>query len=114
CRWSACARRCNVSVAPAAELVRRRFAIAPAARMLRAMPRAVPASFALFVVALLPAQEPPANGPRRVDPSWIAWTGGTVIQKPGVRLERATLVARDGRIVSLDTAPPPAGATIVD
>lgn len=82
--------------------------------MLRAMPRAVPASFALFVVALLPAQEPPANGPRRVDPGWIAWTGGTVVQKPGVRLEQATLVARDGRIVSLDTSPPPAGATIVD
>ena len=72
----------------------------------------------LLVVGLslrpLPAQEPPTNGPRRVDSDWIAWTNATLIPKPGERIEGATLVARNGTILSIGKQPPPAGTTVID
>jgi imidazolonepropionase-like amidohydrolase len=58
---------------------------------------------------------PPVNGPRRVDPGdgLFALVGATVHVKPGVTVERATLVVREGRIVSVEPdKAPPAGARV--
>lgn len=58
---------------------------------------------------------PPANGPRRVEPGWHALVNATVHPDPGNVLERATVVIRDGVIVSVEAgASPPAGATVWD
>ncbi|MFM1871115.1 MAG: hypothetical protein RL398_537, partial [Planctomycetota bacterium] len=62
----------------------------------------------------LAAQQPPANGPQRVDSNWIAWTNATVVTKPGERLEGATIVARNGTILTIGKQPPPAGAAVID
>jgi imidazolonepropionase-like amidohydrolase len=56
---------------------------------------------------------PPANGPRITDSAWHAVTNVTVHVKPGTTLEHATVVVRDGRIVSVEgtpAAPKPEGA----
>ena len=87
--------------------------------MLRAMNRAATAllcaAFTLPWLAEGPrAQQPPANGPRTVDPGWFALTGADVVVRPGERLTAANVVVRDGRIVSVGAAPPPAGATVID
>ena len=60
-----------------------------------------------------PLTEPP-NGPRRIDPGWHALVGATVHPEPGGAIEGATVVVRDGRIVSVGWAPPPAGARVWD
>jgi hypothetical protein len=49
---------------------------------------------------------PPANGPRRVDPTWIAIVDATVHVSPTKTLERATVVVRGGRIQSVTEAQP--------
>ncbi len=87
--------------------------------MLRAMNRAATALLcAAFTLPLfapqLPTQQPPANGPRTVAADWYALTNATVIVKPGERLQGATVVLRDGRIVSAGAGQPPAGATVID
>src|SRR5262249_32248751 len=66
---------------------------------------------------------PPANGPRKSDPTWHALCNATVHVKPGQTLEHATVVIRAGRIMSVEGTPakpeapkpakpetPPAGA----
>ncbi len=50
---------------------------------------------------------PPPNGPRMTDGTFHAVRNVTVHAKPGETVEHATIVIRDGRIVSV-TAPPPA------
>lgn len=44
------------------------------------------------------AQASPERGLRTVDPRWHALTGATVVTEPGVALEGATIVLRDGLI----------------
>ncbi|MGA0869466.1 MAG: hypothetical protein ACO3UM_11085, partial [Planctomycetota bacterium] len=64
----------------------------------------------------LPAQDaPPPNGPRAVDPGWHALVGARVIVAPGKVVDRATVVVRDGRIVSVEPGGlAPEGARIHD
>ncbi|MFN0131097.1 MAG: amidohydrolase family protein [Phycisphaerales bacterium] len=52
---------------------------------------------------------PPNNGPRRAEPAWHALIGATVHVKPGQTLEHATVVVRDGVIVSVQASPGPRG-----
>lgn len=49
---------------------------------------------------------PPANGPRRMDPMWVALTDLTVHVDAERTLSRATLVLRDGRISAVLPAQP--------
>jgi len=57
--------------------------------------------------------EPPTNGPKRVDARWHAITGATVITRPGRAVEDATIVIRDGVILSVEAgADPPPGARV--
>jgi imidazolonepropionase-like amidohydrolase len=44
---------------------------------------------------------PPPNGVRRADSTWHALTNATVHVRPGLTLDNATVVIRDGRIVSV-------------
>ncbi len=64
--------------------------------------------------AALVAQGPPPNGPRSVDPGWFALVHARVVPAPGQALADATVVVRDGVVRAVGTAPPPAGATVVD
>ena len=57
---------------------------------------------------------PPANSPRRSDPAFNALVGATVHVAPGKVIEKASVVMRDGLIVSVGATPPPAGATTHD
>ncbi|MBL0927621.1 MAG: amidohydrolase family protein [Phycisphaerales bacterium] len=58
---------------------------------------------------------PPANGPRRNDPAWHALVHATLVPAPGEKIEDATVVLRDGVIVSVQKgAAPPAGARVWD
>ncbi len=57
---------------------------------------------------------PPANSPRRADPSFNALVGATVHVAPGKVVEKATIVMRSGVIVSVGTDAPPAGAQVHD
>jgi hypothetical protein len=78
-----------------------------------AAPRA--ALVAVSLSALTLAQpvsplSPPANGPRRADPTWHALRNATVHVKPGTTLEHATVVIRDGTIQAvLDSGAGPDG-----
>jgi len=67
----------------------------------------------LPAVARDPLTEPP-NGPRRAEPEWHALVGATVHVRPGTAVEEATVVVRDGRIVSVVFGKdvPPDGARI--
>ncbi|MCA9282214.1 MAG: amidohydrolase family protein [Phycisphaeraceae bacterium] len=57
----------------------------------------------------------PANGPREVDPGWHCLTHATVHAEPGVVIEDATIVVRDGVIVSVVAGgDAPAGARVWD
>ncbi|MEM6672794.1 MAG: amidohydrolase family protein [Planctomycetota bacterium] len=61
------------------------------------------------------AQDAPLRGLRKVDPRWHALVGATVIPEPGARVENATIVVRDGVIVSVEAnGEPPAGARVRD
>jgi imidazolonepropionase-like amidohydrolase len=44
---------------------------------------------------------PPANGPRRADPTWVALRGGTVHVSPDATIPAGTVVFRDGRILAV-------------
>ncbi len=57
---------------------------------------------------------PPANGPRHADPTWHALTHATVHVSPTKTLENATVVIRDGRIVSVGSDASPPGARVWD
>ena len=52
---------------------------------------------------------PPPNGPRHADPTWHALINATVHVSPTQTLEHATVVIRDGKIVSVTAAPAPKG-----
>lgn len=52
---------------------------------------------------------PPANGPRHADPTYHALVNATVHVSPTQTLDHATVVIRDGRIVSVTAAPAPRG-----
>lgn len=51
--------------------------------------------------------DPPRNAPKAADPTWHALINATVHVSPGRVVERATVVMRDGRIVSVEGSPPP-------
>src|SRR4051812_7274746 len=57
---------------------------------------------------------PPANGPRHADSTWHAFTHAMVHVSPEKTLEDATVVIKDGRIVSVAKDAPPAGARVWD
>ena len=73
---------------------------------------------------------PPANGPRRADPTWVALRGVTLHPRPGETVAHATVVYKDGRITAVlaaeagpdgkagtaddVAAPAPAGAFVRD
>lgn len=66
-----------------------------------------------FAAALALAQGPPPNGPTPADLRFCALTGATVVVKPGQRIENATLVLKDGRVVSCSKdGPVPKGARV--
>lgn len=57
---------------------------------------------------------PPANGPRHADPTWHALINATVHVSPTKKMDNATVVIRNGRIVSVGTESAPAGARVWD
>jgi len=60
-------------------------------------------------------QDAPLRGPRKEVPRWHALVHATVIPEPGVRLEDATIVLRNGVIESVEVgAAPPEGARVWD
>ena len=57
----------------------------------------------------------PTNGPRRVDPAWHALVHATLVPSPGQEVKDATIVLRDGVIVSVQQGGPvPDGARTWD
>ncbi|MCU0864601.1 MAG: amidohydrolase family protein [Planctomycetes bacterium] len=74
------------------------------------------ATFVLVtLLANLPAQGPPDNGPRPLPPRWFALQNARVVIAPGQQLERATVVLRDAVITAVGAElTPPAGATTID
>ncbi|MFO0859148.1 MAG: amidohydrolase family protein [Phycisphaerales bacterium] len=62
----------------------------------------------------------PANGMRRTDPGWQAFSNATIHLQPGKVVEHATLVVRDGKIVAIllpegdKPAPTPIGPVVRD
>jgi imidazolonepropionase-like amidohydrolase len=81
-------------------------------------------AFAALLTAAMLAQPsgttpyaPPANGPRRADPSWIALRDCTLHPRPGETLEHATVVMRDGvvqAVIAGEGTPVPIGPRVVD
>lgn len=68
-----------------------------------------------FATATLLAQGRPPNGPRSVDPGWHAIVHATVVPRPGERVDDATIVVRDGKIVAVGAAVRvPEGARVWD
>ncbi|MFT5285946.1 MAG: imidazolonepropionase-like amidohydrolase [Planctomycetota bacterium] len=75
------------------------------------------ASLALALSFLASPQfaQAPQRGPRHVDPRWHALTHATLIPAPGERIEDATIVVRDGLILSVSSgAAAPEGARVWD
>ena len=70
----------------------------------------------LLLTGLATAQDfAPERGLRHVDPRWHALVNATLIPEPGARVEDATVVVRDGVIVSVGAGDePPAGARVWD
>ena len=69
----------------------------------------------LALAAVAASQGPPANGPAPADLRFDALVHATVVVKPGQRIERATLVLQNGRVVYVaEDAPAPAGARVTD
>lgn len=58
-------------------------------------------AFALAQPSSTSPLAPPANGPRRADPTWHALVDCTLHPKPGETIEHATVVIRDGRITAI-------------
>lgn len=57
----------------------------------------------------------PTNGPRRIDPAWHALVHATATVRPGEVIADATIVFKDGVIVSVTPGgAPPAGARVWD
>lgn len=85
-------------------------------RFSRGAALAAPVLFAAtFLAALSGAQPAPPNGPRDVASAWHAITHASVITKPGERMEDATIVVRNGVIVSVTKGGgAPAGARVWD
>ncbi len=78
-----------------------------------AAPSLLAASF--LAVPLVLAQPAPPNGPRGITPGWHVITHATLIPRPGERVEDATIVIRDGVVVSVGQgADAPAGARVWD
>lgn len=78
-------------------------------------------SLVAALVAAMPAfspllaQDEPLRGPRKIDPRWHALTHARLIPSPGALVEDATIVLRDGVIVSVETGgEAPAGARVWD
>ena len=84
--------------------------------MTRSRPAFACLSLTLMLLASgLAAQSAPPNGPRTVDPRWHALRGVTLVSAPGSVTENATVVLRDGVIVSVGAdEEPPAGARVWD
>ena len=82
--------------------------------MTRSRPAFACLSLTLMLLASgLAAQSAPPNGPRTVDPRWHALRGVTLVSAPGSVTENATVVLRDGVIVSVGAdEEPPAGARV--
>ncbi len=60
-------------------------------------------------------QEAPLRGPRKVDPRWHALVGARLMAEPGVVIENATILTRDGVIVSVKSGGAvPEGARVWD
>ena len=80
------------------------------------MRRALPAALACVLPASIAFSQPaPLNGPRPVEPDWHALVGATVIPRPGESIDNATIVIRDGVIVSVaQGSAPPDGARVWD
>ncbi|HEX5138969.1 MAG TPA: amidohydrolase family protein [Planctomycetota bacterium] len=68
----------------------------------------------LLPASLVPAQEAPPNGPRRVDPMWHAIVGATIHVAPGKTIENGTVVLKGDRIATVGTAAAPEGARVWD
>ena len=69
----------------------------------------------LSLAATLLGQGPPNNGPAPADLRFDALINATVVVKPGQRVERATLVLQDGRVVYVaEDGPTPKGARVTD
>jgi len=64
-----------------------------------------------LLAATLLAQEPPENGPRKIDPGWHALVANAVWTEPG-KVTHGTVVIRDGKIVSVSQDEPPKGARV--
>ena len=61
------------------------------------------------------AQDEPLRGPRKIDPRWHALTHARLIPSPGALVEDATIVVRDGVIVSVEAGgEAPGGARVWD
>lgn len=61
------------------------------------------------------SQDAPLRGPRKVDPRWHALVGARLMAEPGVVIENATIVTRDGVIVSVASGGEvPEGARVWD
>lgn len=72
---------------------------------------------ALLLVAPAAAQQDaaPTQGLRETVPGHVAFVDATVVVSPERTVEDATLVVRDGRVVSVEAGgEPPAGARVVD
>ena len=74
------------------------------------------AALTLFALAQPPSPlSPPANGPRHADSTWHAFTHAMVHVSPEKTVEDATVVVRDGRIMSVEAkGAAPAGARAWD
>ncbi|MFI4896882.1 MAG: amidohydrolase family protein [Phycisphaerales bacterium JB059] len=57
---------------------------------------------------------PPTNGPKHADPTFHAIVGATIHPRPAQTLENATIVFRDGEILSVGAGQPPEGARVWD
>ena len=69
----------------------------------------------LLLAAPVAAQQAPANGPTPRSPQWHALVRCTAVTSPGVVVQDATIVLRDGRITAVGAeAAPPEGARIWD
>ena len=70
---------------------------------------------ALLLSPVLLAQDPPADGPRQVDPGWHALVHATAVTQPGQTVQDATIVLRNGLIVSVTSGgQAPQGARVWD
>lgn len=93
----------------------RRAAFAASALLAATFGTALAAGSAAQPTSASPLRPPP-NSVRHTEPGdgWWALTNATVHVRPGETIEKATVVIRDGRVVSVGVTPPPAGANVRD